>query len=148
MRLINPAAHEAYLKGRYLFNQRTPESAKKSILNFQEAVAKDQSYAAAYVALAEAYALMAANTIAPPEEVVPKAKQAANRALQLDPGMGEAYATLAHLAVFYDWDLEGSEKQFQQAIELGSNNALAHQWYGLDLIAEKRSDEAEHEFRR
>jgi TolB-like protein/DNA-binding winged helix-turn-helix (wHTH) protein/Tfp pilus assembly protein PilF len=147
VRLINPAAHEAYLKGRYLFNQRTPESTKKSVANFEEAVAKDPNYAAAYVALGEAYGALAANTIAPPEEVVPKAKQAANRALQLDPGMGEAYATLAHLAFFYDWDLEGSEKRFRQAIELGPNDALAHQWYGLDLIAEKRSDEAEHEFR-
>jgi TolB-like protein/DNA-binding winged helix-turn-helix (wHTH) protein/Tfp pilus assembly protein PilF len=147
VRLINPAAHEAYLKGRYLFNQRTPESTKKSVAKFEEAVAKDPNYAAAYVALGEAYAALAANSIAAPKEVVPKAKQAANRALQLDPGMGEACATLAHLAFFYDWDLEGSEKEFRQAIELGPNNALAHQWHGLGLIAQKRSDEAEHEFR-
>ena len=147
VRLINPAAHEAYLKGRYLFNQRTPESTKKSVANFEEAVAKDPHYAAAYVALGEAYAALAANTIAPPEEVVPKAKQAANRALQLDPGMGEAYVTLAHLACIYDWNLERSEKQFRLAIELGPNNALAHQWYGLTLLAEGRWEEAEHEFR-
>jgi len=147
VRLVNPAAHEAYLKGRYVFNERTPESTRKSVDYFQQAVQKDPQYAAAYLALGEAYALLAANTIAAPQDAVPKAKEAANRALELDPGMGEAYATLAHLAFFYDWDPQASEVQFRRAIELSPNDAIAHQWYGILLIGEKRFDEAEHEFK-
>lgn len=147
VRLINPAAHEAYLKGRYEFNQRTPASTKKSVAYFKEATEKDPNYAAAYVALGEAYVLLTANSIAAPRDSVPKAKQAANRALALDPGMGEAHATLGYLALFYDWDFDESGKQFRRAIELSPNYAIAHQWYGILLITEKRFDEAEHEFR-
>jgi TolB-like protein/DNA-binding winged helix-turn-helix (wHTH) protein/Tfp pilus assembly protein PilF len=147
VRLVNPAAQEAYLKGRYVFNERTPESSKKSVAFLQEALAKDPQYAAAYLALSEAYALLANNTIAAPHDTVPKAKDAANRALELDPGMGEAYAVLAHLRFSYDWDLQGSETQFRRAIDLSPNDAIAHQWYGILLIGEKRFDEAEHEFR-
>jgi len=146
VRLINPAAHEAYLKGRYEFNQRTPASTKKSVSYFNEAIEKDSHYADAYLALGEAYALLAANTIAAPEDCVPKAKAAANRALELDPGMGEAYAALAHLAFFYDRDLPAAESGFRRAIELSPNDAIAHHWYGILLIGEKRFDEAEHEF--
>ncbi len=147
VRLINPAVHEAYLKGRYEFNQRTPESTKKSVAYFKEAAEKDPNYAAAYVALGEAYALLAGNTIAAPQDSVPKAKEAANRALALDPGMGEAHATLGLVAFFYDWDFYESEKQFRRGIELSPNYAFAHQWYGILLITEKRFDEAEHEFK-
>ena len=147
VRLVNPAAHEAYLKGRYVFNERTPASCRKSVEYFQEAVHKDPQYAAAYLALGEAYAVLAGNTIAAPDEVVPKAKQAENRALELDPGLGEAYATLAHLEFFYDWNPENSERLFRRAIELSPNDAIAHHWYGILLMGEKRFDEAEHEFR-
>jgi TolB-like protein/DNA-binding winged helix-turn-helix (wHTH) protein/Tfp pilus assembly protein PilF len=146
VRLVNASAHEAYLKGRYVFNERTPESTAKSVAFFQEAVAKDPQYAAAYLALGEAYAVLAANTIAAPEDVVPKAQQAEHRALDLDPGQGEAYAALAHLAFFYDRDLPAAESGFRRAIELSPNDAIAHHWYGILLIGEKRFDEAEHEF--
>ena len=99
-------------------DERTPESTQKSVAFFQQAVEKDPHYAAAYLALGEAYALLVGNTIAAPRDAVPKAKEAANRALELDPGMGEAYATLAHLAFFYDWNLQASETQLRRAIEL------------------------------
>ena len=146
VRLVNASAHEAYLKGRYVFSERTPESTAKSVAFFQEAVDKDPHYAAAYLALGEAYTVLAANTIAAPEDVVPKAKQAEHRALELDPGQGEAYAALAHLAFFYDRDLPAAESGFRRAIELSPNDAIAHHWYGVLLIGEKRFDEAEHEF--
>jgi TolB-like protein/DNA-binding winged helix-turn-helix (wHTH) protein/Tfp pilus assembly protein PilF len=146
VRLIDPVAHEAYLKGRYVLNQRTPESTKKSVAYFQQAVRQDPQYASAYLALGEAYALLATNVIAAPQGSVPKARKAAQRALELDPGLGEAYGTLAFLEFFYDWDFPGSEQQFRRAIELSPNYATAHQWYGLLLMAEKRFDEAAHEF--
>jgi len=145
VRLVNASAHEAYLKGRYVFNERTPESTAKSVAYFREAVDKDPQYAAAYLALGEAYTVLAANTIAAPEDVVPKAKQAEHRALELDPGQGEAYAALAHVAFFYDRDLPAAESGFRRAIELSPNDAIAHHWYGILLIGEKRFDEAEHE---
>jgi TolB-like protein/tetratricopeptide (TPR) repeat protein len=146
VRLIDPEAHEAYLKGRYLWNQRTPESSKKSVAYFQQAVQKDPQYAAAYLALGEAYALLAGNDIEAPEKVVPKAKEAAHRALELDGGLGEAYGTLAHLAFMYDWDFPGAEQEFRRALDLSPNCATAHQWYGILLMAEKRFDEAAREF--
>jgi TolB-like protein/DNA-binding winged helix-turn-helix (wHTH) protein/Flp pilus assembly protein TadD len=141
-----PEAQEAYLKGRYLLNQRTPESSKKSLKYFQLAVRKDSHYALAHVALAEVYAVLASDDIAEPKGMVIKAKQAAQRALELDGGLGEAYATLAHLEFIYNWDFRNAEQEFRHATELSPNYATAHQWYGLLLLAERRFDEASREF--
>jgi len=146
VRLIDPDAHEAYLKGRFLWNQRTPESTKKSVAYFQQAVQKDPQYAAAYVALGESYSLLAANDIEAPQIVVPKAKEAARRALDLDGGLGEAYATLAHLEFLYDWNFPAAEQEFKRALDLSPNYVTAHQWYGIVLMAEQRFDEAAREF--
>ncbi len=146
VRLIAPEAHQEYLKGRFLLNRRTPESTLKSEAYFQEAVQKDPQFSEAYVALGEAFAIMAGNNIRPPEEAVPKAKQAARKALELDPAQGEAYGTLGHVVFFYDWDFVGAEEDFRRALELSPNYATAHQWYGILLLTEKRFDEAAHEF--
>ncbi|MFY9558721.1 MAG: tetratricopeptide repeat protein [Terriglobales bacterium] len=123
------------------------ESTKKSVAYLEQAVQKDPRYALAYLALAEAYATMAGNNLATPEKMVPLAKQAAQKALELDGGLGEAYGTLAHMQFFYDWDFRGSEQQFRRALDLSPNYATAHQWYGLLLMAERRFDEAAREFR-
>jgi TolB-like protein len=146
VRLTNPEAQEAYLKGRYFWNQRTPETLKKSLVYFEQAVEKDPQYALAYLALAETYAVMATSDIATAQDTVPQAKQAAQRALELDGGLGQAHATLAFMGFFYDWDFRGAEQAFRRALELSPNYSTAHQWYGLLLMAEKRFDEAAREF--
>jgi TolB-like protein/DNA-binding winged helix-turn-helix (wHTH) protein/Tfp pilus assembly protein PilF len=146
VRSIDPEANEDYLRSRYLWNQRTPESAQKSVVYLERAVAKDPRYASGYLALAEAYAVLVSNDIASPEEAVPKAKRAASEALRLDPGLGEADATLAHLEFFYDWSFRSAEEHFRRALELSPGSATAHQWYGLLLLAEKRFDEAARQF--
>ena len=148
VRLVHPEAHESYLKGRYLWDQRTPGTLKKSIGHFEQAVQRDPHYALAYLASAEAFAVMATNEFEAPQDMVPKAKQAAEQALNLDGGLAEGYGTLAQLRFFYDWDFPGAERQFRRALELSPNYATAHQWYGLLLMYQRRFEEAFQEIKK
>jgi TolB-like protein/Flp pilus assembly protein TadD len=142
--LTVPAAQDAYLKGRYLLIRRTPEDLKSSVGYFQSAIQADPLYARAYLGLAEARAVLVADDMAEPAEMV-LAEQAVQRALALDDELGEAYATLGQLRFSYRWDFRDAEQQFRHAIELAPNDATAHQWYGLLLMAERRFDDASRE---
>jgi TolB-like protein/Flp pilus assembly protein TadD len=142
VRLVNPKAYEAYLKGRYLSKQRTHENMSKSVAFFEQAIQKEPTYALAHLALAEVCAAMAADEFESPQAMVPKANQAARKALELDDQLGEAYATLAFLKFFYEWDFVGSEQQLRRALELSPNYSTAHHWYGIVLMYQRRFDES------
>jgi tetratricopeptide (TPR) repeat protein len=140
---VNPGAHEVYLRGRYAWNKRTESELRKAILYFQHAIQDDPNYAVAYSGLADSYALLGGIYSAePPGQTFPNAKAAALKALELNDDLAEAHTSLAMIMFWYDWDLLGAEKEFKRAIQLNPGYASAHQWYGWDLAALGRIDEA------
>ena len=143
----DPEAYQLYLKGRYLWQQRTQQSLEKSKSYFEQAIAKDPSYAMAYVGLADYYIVLPDYSPVSAVEVAPKAREAAQKALTIDPSSSQAQADLAG-AEQNLWNWEAAEKGFRRAIELDSNNGTAHQWYGLLLSALGRNPEAMVEFRK
>jgi TolB-like protein/DNA-binding winged helix-turn-helix (wHTH) protein/Tfp pilus assembly protein PilF len=135
-KLVNPDAHDAYLRGRYFWNKRTEQGLKRAINYFDEAIAKDPNYAQAYSGLADSYALLGDweyGALAP-NEAFPKAKAAATKALELDDGLGEAHASLALCLKSFDWNWKAAEAELLQAIKISPNYATAYQWYGWNLI--------------
>ena len=143
VRAVDPDVYEAYLKGRYHWNQRTPESLRTAIDYFESALKLDSRYAPAYAALADCYNQLATNMIAggSPRIWRPKAADAAMKALQIDPNSAEAHATLAYVR-HYDWQWEEAERSFRRAIAINPNNPLAHIWYANFLCSRLRLDEA------
>lgn len=135
-------AHEAYLKGRYYWNQRTWDSLRKGIRCFEQAIEKDPLHKQAYVGLADCYNLFGYYNERLPADTYPKAKVAAQRALEIDSNFAEAHASLGYSTLFFDWNWEKSEKEFKQAIELNPAYPSAHQWYGWYFFATHRLDEA------
>lgn len=144
----NPEAFQLYLKGRFYWNKRNPPDLKRAIPFFEQAIAKDPNYALAYSGLADTYALIAAYTNVPAREVMPKAKEAALKALALDDKLAEAHASLGQITSYYDYDFVTAEREYRRAIELNPNYASAHQWLAEQLSAMKRNDEALAEIRR
>ena len=140
-------AYQLYLKGRYQWNKGTEDSVKNSIEYFRQAIDKDPSYALAYAGLADAYSL-ASEAYLPPKEVMPKAKQVANQALQLDPALAEAHTALGVILRDFDWDWAEAEREFKRAIESNPNYAEAHHQYGWLLGDVGRNAEARREMGR
>lgn len=141
-RAVNPAAYEAYLKGRYHFEFHTGNELQKAMGEFQRAIQLDPSYALGYVGLSNAYHMLVFNGDASPQEVFPKAKDAVLKALQLDPQLAEAHACLALVLGQYDWDWVGAEREYKRAIELSPNNVSAHALYSEMLSIQGRHSEA------
>jgi TolB-like protein/DNA-binding winged helix-turn-helix (wHTH) protein/Tfp pilus assembly protein PilF len=142
-------AYDLYLKGRYFWNKRTPEGFEEAIKYFQQAIAKDPDYARAYAGLADCYALLPGYTMSiPSTQVLPKARTAALKALQLDEGLAEAHTSLALITENYDWDWQTAEKEYRRAIDLNPNYATAHHWYAEYLTWNGRFDEALRESER
>ena len=141
-------AYELYLKGRYFWNKRTPGDFQKSIQFFQQAIDADPNYALAYSGLADSYALLSAYSNEQPRQLMPKAKEAALKALALDDKLAEGHASLGQITAYYDYDFPTAEREFRRAIELNPNYATAHQWLAEHLAAMKRVDEALVEIRR
>lgn len=135
-------AYDLYLKGRYFWNKRTTQGFQQAIVCFQQAVAKDPNYAQAYAGLADSYALTSSYNFGSPKDLMPKARAAALRALQIDATLAEAHTSLALIAENYDWDWQTAGKEFQRAIELDPGYPTAHQWYAEDLAWQGRFDEA------
>jgi serine/threonine protein kinase/TolB-like protein/Tfp pilus assembly protein PilF len=148
VRPVDPAAHEDYLKGRYYWNKRTAADLKKSIEYFQQAIQKDPGYAQAYAGLADSYAVLPNYSSTSPQEAYPKAKAVAEKALQFDDTIAEAYACLAEVAASYDYDWVSADRQFKRAIELDPNSATAHQWYAVMLARTAKHERALAEIRR
>lgn len=143
----NVQAYRLYSLGRYYWNKRTSDGFKKAIENFEQAIAIDPEYALAYAGLGDAYILMGYFGALPMKVAMPKAKQAATRALEIDAEIAEAHASLANIAAWYEWDTAASEREFRKAIEVNPNYPTAHHWYGLFLAATKHFDEAVQELK-
>jgi eukaryotic-like serine/threonine-protein kinase len=143
-------AYQLYLKGRYYWDKRTPEGLQKAIEYFQQAVDKDPTYALAYAGLADTYDMVGwfKQSVAPPREAMPKAKAAAQKALEIDDRLAEAHVSLGWASFTYDWDWPGAEKHFERALALNAAYPTAHQWYSNYLSALGRSDEAVAEAQR
>ena len=128
------AAYELYLKGRLLWGKRGGDNLRQAIEFYEQAIARDPSFALAYAALAEVYVILPVYTAIAPGDAYPKAKAAALKALQLDDKLASAHTALAD-ALYNDFDMAGSIAEFQRAIALNPNYATAHQWYGNDPLA-------------
>ena len=137
----NSEAYRAYLRGRYLWNKRTPEALMGAIKCFEDAAGKDPEYALAYCGLADCYFYVASYHVLPPKEAFLKSKQAALKALQLDQTLSEAHASVGHLLVS-EWDWAASEAELRRAIELAPNNSVARHFYSIFLRVNRRFDEA------
>ena len=138
----SPEAYINYLRGRQFWNKRTEESLKKSIDFFEEALKHDINYAQAYTGLADSYATLAFLDFMAPHEAYPKAKEAAGHALALETKLAEAHTSLGLIRFQYDWDWNGSEAEFREAIRLNPNYAPAHHFFADYLKAMGRFDEA------
>ena len=141
-------AHEAYLRGRFFWNKRTPESLRKAIAHFERAIEIDAGYAAPYAGLADAHLLLLEHADAPPEQGLPKARAAALKALEIDSELAEAHTSVAMIKFCQDWDWTGAEEGFQRAVSLNPNYVTAHHWYALLLATTGRLDEARVEIER
>jgi TolB-like protein/DNA-binding winged helix-turn-helix (wHTH) protein/Tfp pilus assembly protein PilF len=135
-------AYDLYLKGRYFWNKRTAEGFRQAADYFQQAIDRDPSYGRAYAGLADTFSLMSTWYLGPQNELMPKARTAALRALELDETLAEAHASLALIRENYDYDWQESEKEFRRAIQLGPQYATAHQWYAEFLSWQGRFGEA------
>jgi TolB-like protein/Tfp pilus assembly protein PilF/tRNA A-37 threonylcarbamoyl transferase component Bud32 len=137
----DPEAYQLYLKGRYYWEKRTPESLEKSRDYFNQAIARDPNYALAYVGLANYYYVLPSNAPVSHAETRPKELAAAQKALAIDEGLGEAHTALA--GAYQDaWQWDAAEREFRRALELNPNDSTAHNWYGLFLSSLGRADEA------
>ncbi|MFN2542078.1 MAG: tetratricopeptide repeat protein [Chthoniobacterales bacterium] len=145
----NTEAYQLYLRGRFFWNKRTGQNLNKAADYFSQAVAADANYALAYVGLADAYVLMPLYGAGSPQDSLPKAKAAAEKALQIDDKLAEAHASRAEIFCYYDMDLIRAADEFQRAIELNPNYPTAHQWYGSSALTSLgRSDQAIGEMQR
>ena len=144
----NPEAYQLYLKGKFFWNKRTGESLKQAAELYRQAIEKDPNYALAYSGLAETYVLFSSYDVAPANDSMPQAKAAALRALEIDDSLAEAHTALGFYLSNYEWDRDGSEKEYRRAIELKPNYATAHHWLGADLANVKRFDDSLVEMRR
>ena len=147
-RPVKPAAYEAYLKGRFAWNKRSEAGLQEGMEHFQQAIAIDPNYAAAYSGLADSYTTLGYLSYVAPKEAFPRARAAATKALELDGTLPEPHASLAYVRFYYDWDWPKAEAEFKQAIALNPNYATAHDWYSYYLTAMGRPDEALAEVRR
>ena len=138
----NPEAHEAYLRGRYFWNQRTGEGIRSAITEFQRAIDLDPGYPEAHSGLADSYAVLDIYASVPDVRIVmEQAREAAQRAVALAPDLGMAHTSLAWAFTrLGEW--ENSESEFERAIGLSPGYATAHQWYGDLLRFTGRADEA------
>jgi len=127
-------AYQLYLKGRYYWNKRDEEGFRNSIDYFKRAEERDPTFALAFSGLADSYALLCDIGVTKPIDDMPKAKAAAQKAVDADPNLAEAYTSRAFVKLSYDWDWLGAESDFQQALKLNPKYPTAHQWYASYLM--------------
>ncbi len=143
----DPEAYQLYLKGLYYWEKRTPETLGKAKDYFEQAIARDPGYAMAYVGLANYYVAVPDYSPIPQSQAAPKAKAAAEKALEIDGSSADAHAALAG-ALWNLFDFPAAEAEFKRTLELNPNLANAHHWFGLFLSWEARHEEALPHIRR
>ncbi len=139
-RAVDPRAYEAYLRGRFHWNARTPAEMLKGVTFFQQAIAIDPRDPLPYVGLADSYNLLGDMNEMLPHEAAAKAKAAIGQALEIDPELGEAHTSLGLLYMYYDWDWTRARRAFEHALELRPGYPTAHQWYSEFLTASGEFD--------
>jgi TolB-like protein/Flp pilus assembly protein TadD len=148
IRQIDPEAHEAYLKGNFYWSRSNCDGSQKALGYYQQALAKDPTFAAAYVGLAQAYFTLGDLNCSPYEEAFSKSKVAALRALELDPTLGSAHTWLGTIAFFHDWNWNNAEREYRQAVQLSPNYAPTHILYAVFLVSMARQEEGLAEMRK
>lgn len=146
-RPLDPAAHDAYLRGLVLLENVTEDRVQEAIANFNQALAKDPSYAAAYASQAYAYVVLGIYYW-PPQRAMPVARAAALKALELDPNLSEAHVALASVDCYYEWDWGAAEQEAKKALTLNPSNAHAHDLLASYYGAVGRTDESLAEMER
>ena len=148
-RRVDPEAYDDYLQGLYFWNKFTEPGMRRAVEYFEKSVKKDPSYALGYAGLAHAYHELAAYT-GPPRDFMPKSKEAAERALQLDDTLAEAHSARGWVSWIYDWNWAGAEREFQRAIQLNPGEGIIHGMYAQYLDSMGRFEEGfrEHEIAR
>ena len=135
-------AYRLYLKGRYHWNKRSPESLQKAVEYFRKALDKDPAYSLAYAGLADTYAHLAFFNVVAPREAMPKAKTAAEQGLEIDKDLAEAHVSLGYISFTYEGDWPAAGKHFEQALTLNPAYSRAHTFYAFYLSSLGRSEEA------
>jgi serine/threonine-protein kinase len=140
---VDPEAHEHYLRGRFLWNQRTPESVSRALAHFRRAIRIDPDYAPAHAGLADCYILDEGAYISiPSRKAYALAMAAAQKALELDDTLAEAHTSLGAVLTDWAWDWTGAETEFERAIALNPNYVTARHWFAVLLAKIARTDEA------
>ncbi len=140
----DPEAYQLYLRGRYHWNKRTNAGLHKAIECFEQAIAKDPNYAAAYAGLADSYNVLGSHDqgALAPKEAFPKATAAAQRALTIDETLAEAHAALAFTKFHYEWDWAAAQKEFRRAFDLNPRYPTLQQWYSHYSMAMGRTEDS------
>lgn len=131
----NLESYDLYLRGRYHWGRWRTEGAEKAQHYFEQAIAEDPNFALAYAGLADSYCWLGFFSALPPNQAMPKAKEAALKAIQLDDSLADAHKSLAYVRALYDFDWPGAEKEFKRAIQLNPGLADAHFGYGIVYLA-------------
>ncbi len=137
----NKESYNLYLKGRYFWNRRFEGDMMKAIECYQQALAKDPSYALPYVGIANVFNVFGIWSFIDPNVAFSKAEAAVSKALEIDDSLGEAYGSMGFIYSF-KWDWAAAEKNYKHAIELNPNDAYAHVWYSIFLVGQRRLGEA------
>jgi TolB-like protein len=147
---IDPDAYNSYLRGRYFWNRRNVDGVRRAMRHFDDTIKGDPRYAPAHAGLSDCYALLASVRLGmlPPNQAMPKAKAAAQRAIELDPMLGEGHASLGYAQLWYDWDWPAAARSLKRALELNPAYAPARQWYSYYLETIDRLDESIGEIKR
>lgn len=138
----NPVAFQLYLRGRYCWNQRTPQALQRALQFYSEALTSDPKYASAYAGQADAYIALSQFQYAPARQVLEKAEAAARKAVELQDSVAEAHLSLAHIYEVFRWQWLAAEEEYLRALELDPSHARAHAWYADFLMARGRVEES------
>jgi tetratricopeptide (TPR) repeat protein len=137
-RTILPASYDAYVRGRYALDKRGESDLREAVRFFQDSIDADPTSALAYAGLADSYGQLGYGSYISPEDAFPRARAAARKAIELDPTLADAHASLGFALMYYVWNFPGAESEFKRAIQLNPNYAIAHQWYAYLLTAMER----------
>ena len=148
--VVDPQAYSAYLYGRHFWNRRSADALMRAIHYFEDAVARDSSYAPAHAGLADCYATLSSIHIGAlcPTDAMPRAIAAAGKAVDLDAYLADAHASLAQAHLWYEWDWKAAARSFERALELNPSYATARQWYAGYLQTLDRAGECRAEYAR